>query len=1461
MRIQWTKNKSSLVIIGVISLLSSCKTGLQLDQLPLDENILQDARDAFFESDRTGIVNDYAQVDTGEKTSDGFTITERTDADSIMNQATSDKKRLFIQLPSGEARRDHILRAIASASIREDLKKGDRWNIIVLNTKAIKSKIASFALDDTKAKQYYLSVAKKVNAKLKSNDIVVVDVDDFAYGLTADEFFAVLSKPHVIALSKMGVDSIKAFEDKAASDEFLSKGLNPGHVYKLAKLRMLRSKNIKKAADQEKVALIVAKVVTAIEPSGNLGSLAKFFTLIDPIVDGETPNTDLDKTIMKALSAFFQANYDFLVELQLENKTLSQIHDEVKQNTLAFNEQARKTDEILQGMKKILKSRLAVLADLMAKGFKTTHSHLDDLRSNVLPGIEQNLLNDGAHHRDEIMRSAKRNVESAISRLTEEGQARHGETTRDVIKRVGALIETTEDQIVARASERMEIISGTFFDNVQAALRKLQAETTATTTKAARDVNDTTQKLLQRAIGTVNDHVTAVGKTTEGAVGEGLARTGDDVKLHGRLMSARVTNDVTRSINERIAKAQSELARGTTNAVQDSEAIVTKALAMEASDVRDLLMQAAKRIISENKTAIAGVSTSVNQHSNAVMKRVERVLADALLQTENELRRKMVGEHEATRSELTAHADRTTSRATSALIEQNTAQHGTTRGTVTRAVAKSVDDARAGIEQMITKEAQDTKDIVNDAVTRAIKKIIAETQSGSDAVRDDINKHTTTTVKRGQNTLADALVQAEDAITRRVQEEGQTTRDEGKAVVSKETAQASTKAIDELRAAIAAAQKRIMAQSGAVAADAQDALDKIIGRQTDETQALMRELIAFSIRRITGDNRAAIEGLTSGINTHTTGMIKRAQQMLSDALSQAEEEIKKRVSEEGVAARNEVTSGVSKRVTNAAFGVIAELRKQLDNAQKRLAAHTTGTVGDAQDAIMKNQNEISDAVQALVSDTIATAIKKIVAENRAAITGLSDGINRHTTGSVKNVQRLLVDALVQAEDEIKKRVGDEGLSARNEVTSSVTKRVTTSAAEVIGQMRKYVDDMQKRLVTTTTGTVGDAQGAIEKVQRDTADDVKDAVRDALTAAIKKIVDEAQGARAGTTEDITAEVTGAVKKARDAVIERVGEAEGAVTKLVTNESDVTRQSVSGLLQRSRVAIIERTIEEQRAMQRRLMKQNDEVASKTRDEISDEIRRQAEDIVQRLDERILRALRIHGAQNQKLVKSITDATVAATRSEGRLTREDVARSESEVRSIVERESERIVNDMARESGKTRQRTLQLLRAASGINFPAYFVYNQFYRELVNLVGNVLGQSFYQFNEVTKHRIEKAAEQAYQDYQGNNTALNIVAQANGAFNQPVVMPMLALNGAQLVGGDALHDILSTSQTFIQIVNRARAMENLNNAPNPDIFVDDDGDANIQNTLPSESEFRRPGKLLFDEASPILNGEGNED
>lgn len=1132
MLIKWMKYISCPILIGIMFFVTGCKTGLDVDRLPLDEDFVQDARVAFFEADRTGVITDYAQVDPGGATSDGFAITENTDADGIMSAATGAKERLFIQLPASEARRDHILRAIAAASIREDLKKGDRWNLLVLNTKKMKSNVATYGFDDTKAKEYFLSIARKLNdQKLSSNDIIVVNIDEFPFGLTADEFFNALSDPHIVALSSQGVDSVKTFANKEESGEFFSKGLNPGHIYKLVKARLLRSKNIKDKGQQDATSLIIAKVITALEPNGNLGSLAKFFTLIDPIVDGAITVSNLSDEILKALASFFQANYHYLKELNLDSKTLTEIHDSVKKNALAFSEQARKTDKILKNVETLLSSGLGTLGEKLTRGFRATRSDIEDLRNGALPEMERNLIDSGDKNRDEVIGMANRNIKSATDKLVKDAKERHAATQNVVRKNVSSIVEEAQSKIDQDSRERLAELTESFFALVKDAVRKLQADNAS----SAKNINETVARLLKRAIVALSEHATSVGDSTVSSLSDEVAQSIVDLKGFGRSQSRKTIEEISTTTGEKITKAQSQISKTTSDAVSDSEAVVVRSLSDEANELKNLLAAAIKKAIAENKSVAGGIA----QNSSEAIKRTQKILIDALAQAKEEIKKRVNDEHQSTRTEVESSTSRDLAKTASKLTAHTTAQHDGTKQAVAKNVATIVEDSRVALEQALDRQSQETKDLVSDIVANAIKKIILDNK----AVANDIAGRTTSAMARAQRSLADALTHAEEEIKQRIAEQGQVIRIDVKGDIVKEAAKASRDVKDDitdLKKQLAQSQRRIISLTSGTFSDAQATLE----RQSQEVKDVMNELLAAAVKKILAGNKDSVGSLGDRINTHTTRVIKKAEELLAEALTQAEQEIKNRMDniQTGV---DDVKTAVSKHVTKSATNVIADLRRSLVETQKHLTANATRTADDVQDAIEKGQQQ---ATQEL-NEALMGAVKKILAGNKEG----NESIKANISGVIKRAERIARDTRIETEDTLTKRLSDEGSLTREDIKSNMRAAISRIPSEVDKTVHPRVIAEGKNIAKTIGALVTNAQADLEE---NLAEKIASA-QEQLERAMKRVSKESRDETRKAGQELRAQnvaIASSLKRTLEAV-------EASMIQKILEEAGITRDEVS------------------------------------------------------------------------------------------------------------------------------------------------------------------------------------------------------------------------------------------------------------------------------------------------------------
>ncbi|HXW60619.1 MAG TPA: hypothetical protein VEK06_03680, partial [Myxococcota bacterium] len=293
----------------------SCQKGVQVEKFVLPEDVLQDASTAFIKSDSEGLVQDYATISSGQTLSDGYTISEETDAQKIDKAVQPGRKIVFVRLGDKPDSKEHALRAIASAAVRLQSTAGEKSTMFNLNLLALNRLIATYNFTDDQAREYYLSVAKKLNdEKLSEKNVVIIDVDLLERGLSPALLFQQFGKPSIIAISKASKDTLKLVEaDQQKSDEVRLTNLDPGEVFSLSQQRFARAAGFKNnKAEGQNAALVVAKIVAATDPKDNLGNFNRILRAVRPIIETAPLSANFEDELIKAIASELELDVNFI---------------------------------------------------------------------------------------------------------------------------------------------------------------------------------------------------------------------------------------------------------------------------------------------------------------------------------------------------------------------------------------------------------------------------------------------------------------------------------------------------------------------------------------------------------------------------------------------------------------------------------------------------------------------------------------------------------------------------------------------------------------------------------------------------------------------------------------------------------------------------------------------------------------------------------------------------------------------------------------------------------------------------------------------------------------------------------------------------------------------------------------------------------------------------------------------
>lgn len=756
------------IVISIFAVVTgaSCKSGIQVENLALPQGILEDAQAYYYKADLASVNKSYAEIDTGETVGDGFVLSDPTDAERILQAASGMPHHIFIAIPKEEAKAEHIKRSLSAASIRLAFHRGKISSIKTLNTEILQKTAADLNLDDVQKKSYFLSIAKKLNDQVSAQDVIIINLDELA--VTPKEFMEQLGTPHIIGLSKQSIDHFAPFSEEA-HQEFLALGLNPGHVYKITEEFVKRlNTNLDFAAQQELI-LTITKVISALEPNATLGSLAKLLGLLGNRIKKDSNRADLEQEIIKDLGQFYETSSKHIVNLDLKARTLTEIQEKTKENVLAFSESARKLDKIFKYSGKV-GSTLATGFEEIRRNIAKNGASIDDLRNVDLPHMQQELHEQGATNRDEVIASTKRQLSAQAERLMADNAQRHEVTKKHIGTTTRAIVDDAREYISKDTADKMESMASVYSDALKNAMGKIVAKTTEQLVKVKNDIGQDTERTVKKAKGEINDYADLVSKEIVATLAGEMSLAQDELskKVSSSLAktestltkNAQANHDATRSvIKKNMTSVVGDAQRATQNQAQD--------LAEELKEtVATGLTKAIQKISAGQAASVKGLEDGINANTDAAILRAQKILADALLDAEEQIKNKVQDEHEMTRDDIKNAFTQGLARVQTDLNADSVERHGQTQSIIKKSIDNAAKTHDATMEELDAKLVAMEQTIEN-----RIQKAVSQMSSESARHMKDFTSATQNVIKKEHGLTKDQIQQAKNEVVKILQEE------------------------------------------------------------------------------------------------------------------------------------------------------------------------------------------------------------------------------------------------------------------------------------------------------------------------------------------------------------------------------------------------------------------------------------------------------------------------------------------------------------------------------------------------------------------------------------------------------------------------------------------------------------------------------------------------------------------
>lgn len=1107
--------------VVAIATLCGCPPKFVIDKLPLPDNILEDASTAFLESDSSGVIRDYADLDVGDIIAEDFVVAESTDAESIRKLAT-ENSRLFIQLPVDASRRDHVMRSITAAALRQKLHHNSAFSFRVLNTGEVKSQLKTFGRNDHEAKSDWIGIAKKLDEMLGDNDILIVNIDDFTHGVTAEDFFSQISLEHVVAISTKPVDAEAYFADRTKSVEFIPKGLNAGHVFQLAKKRLARSSQVAIGSDIDRLSLMIAKVVGAIDPHGNLGSLGQFLKEIGPTIEDKSPVTDLHDDILKIIASHFKANYQYLVELKLESRSLDDIAARVAKNRHEFSEQARKTNKILQGIEDLLAASRKMLLDALEKSLKTARNQIDDLRNVDLPALRRDILNAGDQNRDDVISETKKNVRNAADSVIKDNREKHIETRLIGSRSTRAIVDEATDTLNRELKDAMGEVGRNMADSLSAAVRRLSQQNASAMKETDKNMREFIAATMKRMIASARDDINSTVEREHGNSVARLMESLDDattrLKKTVQSESAQALVDISKLIAERLLKTEKLIVRYGDDKATQIETRLQEELAANKSAIEEALTVAIKKMVNATAEQQKTLGKEIGDRTDAIVKRAKNTLMDALAQAEREIKDLTSKEAGGVRDDITNSLMKIIAAQTIELRKHVTKNHEDTRLAQAKRTTQIVADAEGVLKAELGEQAAGIKELVENLVASAIKKIASHTTSESESVTDEIKK-IPPAIKKAQNLLAEALQQAEDEIKRQQVQEGIATRDEV-AGVGRKTDDARGAVTKHVTKESEAIRKSLSSRIGSVVGDSQAAIEKELAAQNEDLRRNVEGIVGDAIKKASAQDNATIMKHVTKEHEATRKIIpSRTLALVTDALREVENEIKNH--------QTMLTDDLRDHVSKAASKDAAEIIGRIEERIINMSAAFNGTMNAAVTTLQTRFNNLNSELKKFLDEMETKLGASLIAELNtlkadladALKTGLGD-VNQNTDEKIKALNtRMIAISAVLSDDHSKKakELQDSLDAASAAIKDFVDEKVTNSIAENLKNNEGIRDDLKTHIDQRTRTIRRDVKKSQQLTSEEITYRLEETNRtvqeetDKALAAIKKIANKRQAA--------------------------------------------------------------------------------------------------------------------------------------------------------------------------------------------------------------------------------------------------------------------------------------------------------------------------------------------------------------
>jgi hypothetical protein len=1197
----------SLLILAPL-LAPACKSGLQVDRLAIPDNLVVTGAKAIKVFDPAKIVPDYAIIDATTTTPDGYSATAATDPERILAALEKTKKVLFIRVPKDPVAVDNLMKTLQAASLRAELKNGAH-KIAKVDLEVLNKEISTLGIPAHLAREYYVSSAKKINTNLTEQTAVIVNVDDLEFHMVPAEFLAELKAPKIIVLSTHTLDGASLGQPQEEVANFATGELNGGQIYSLLQSRLARSKGLAQNPKANQIALKITKVMTAMDPDGNLENLEDTLEKLEPIIEKSPLATNFEDEILNTLAKQYKVGNKYLTSLNLETKTLTEISKTVAEDRLAYNQANNRAEEMLTIIRGLPPSQVRkVDIELLRRQIRTMVENtegviLDDAqqkRDELGDDIQNSERRLGVRNKQNLNAATETMKNIFIAEINKARRAINDHTTGQSVELGEQVAATGEDvknqtrNIVGRAQNGVNantnqavkdaqgnILRGvkrTVGDTeraltdltieeaaklqaeVEAAIRRMGLQNNAAVTAAAQNLRTNLVAFLTRTKNELNDATLAAADDVK----EHQTGVGEDIKANTKTAVRQARDAVSANTDTRVRDAQGQIIKQVKNAIDDSVQTLSELTLEQVALVQVDLQHSLRRL---SLTTLAQVNTAADK--------LRESMAILLLRARNQINDNTDINSEQIKAQIAQAEEEIKAKTkemavkTEVNVSRNTeAQVKNAQGTIIRRVKNAIGDTEQALSELtLDQVAQVQTDLTSTLrklgisneklITTAADSLRQSLLAALVKVRNQVNDNTNINI---EDLKAD-LARAEEALTAT-----------SKAMATKTQAGVNANTDARMREAVKA-MKNAVTDNG-----------QMLSELTVEQKGLVVDEVEALLRRLKISNLAEIEGATTTLRTALLTALNRVKNDIKNDAGVNLEEFKNELAraEDEIKTQGKVLAGKTQAGVNA-------------NTDTRVSEAQAATVKAIRNAITDNGQALSELTveqAGLVADQIEASLRRLKITNQAEIqsatstlrTALLTALNR-AKNDIKNDAGVNVEEikneLARAEDEIKTQGKVLAGKTQAGVNANTDTRVSEAQAATVKAIRNAITDNGQALSDLTVeqaGLVADQiEASLRRLGLTNKGEIESAtgvLRTAMLGALARAKNDIKGDAGFNVEELKSELARAedeikanskmlAAKARDDVNAntdaRVRDAQGQIIKGVGKTVDEARAS--------------------------------------------------------------------------------------------------------------------------------------------------------------------------------------------------------------------------------------------------------------------------------------------------------------